>query len=89
MSLQLDIEGQTQVKIAELKAKARKILEQSKLTYEKDKARLDLERMKKLKEIEIRKAKDNGDIESGKFKQYVDCIGRDTLVQLAKAGPEL
>lgn len=33
---QLDIEGRAQVEISELKAKARKILEQSKLTYEKE-----------------------------------------------------
>jgi len=30
-----------------------------------------------------------GEIESNKFKQYVECLGRDTLVQLSKAGPEL
>ena len=57
-----------------MKAKARKILEQSKLTYEKEKAQLDLMRVRRLKELEIRKAKEIGDIESGKFKQYVDCL---------------
>ena len=30
-----------------------------------------------------------GEIEGGKFKQFVDCLGRETLVELAKAGPEL
>jgi len=42
-----------------------------------------------MKELEIKKAKELGEVDSGKFKQYVDCLGRDTLVQLAKAGPEL
>lgn len=45
-------------------------------------------RLRRLKELEIKKAKELGDLESGKLKQYVDCLGRDTLVQLAKAGPE-
>ena len=45
-------------------------------------------RMRRLKELEIRKAKELGDLESGKLKQYVDCMGRDTLVALARAGPD-
>ena len=44
--------------------------------------------MRKLKELEIRKAKELGDLDSGKLKQYVDCLGRDTLVQLSRAGPD-
>jgi major vault protein len=36
----------------------------------------------------VRKAKELGEIESGKLKQYVECLGRETLVQLSKAGPE-
>jgi major vault protein len=77
------------VQISELKAKARKILEQSKLSYEKEKAQLDLMRVRKLKDIEIRKAKELGDLDSNKFKQFVECIGRETLVALSKAGPEM
>lgn len=42
-----------------------------------------------MKELEIKKAKELGELESGKFKQYVDCLGRETLVALSKAGPEL
>lgn len=75
--------------IAELKAKARKILETSKLNFEKEKAALDLERVRKLKELEIRKSKELGAVDAGKFKQYVECLGRGTLVDLSKAGPEL
>jgi major vault protein len=71
-----------------LQAKARKILEQSKLTFEKEKTQLELMRMRKLKELEIKKAKEIGDMDSGKLKQYVECLGRDTLVALARAGPD-
>jgi major vault protein len=45
--------------------------------------------VKKLKELEIRKAKELGEVDGSKFKQYVDCLGRETLVALSKAGPEL
>lgn len=36
--------------------------------------------MRKIKELEIKKAKELGDIESSKLKRYVDVLGRDTLV---------
>jgi hypothetical protein len=89
MAQQLEIEGRAKVEISELKARARKILEQSKLKFEKERAQFELERVKKLKELEIRKAKETGEIEGSKFKQFVDCLGRETLVELSKAGPEL
>ena len=72
-----------------MKAKAQKIQQQSQLIYEKEKGMLELTRSRRLKELEIKKAKELGDIEGGKLKQYVECLGRDTLVALAKAGPEL
>jgi hypothetical protein len=84
----LEVVGKAQVEIAELQAKARKIIEGSKLTYEKEKTQLELKRMRKMKELEIRKAKELGDIESGKLKKYVEVLGRDTLVELARAGPD-
>ena len=59
MAQQLEIVGKAQVEISELQAKARKILEQSKLTFEKEKTQLELMRMRKLKELEIKKAKEN------------------------------
>lgn len=89
LAQQMDIEGSAAVQIAELTAKARKILEQAKLTYEKEKLQLDLDRMRRLKELEIRKAKEIGEIESGKLKKYVDALGRETLVALSTAGPEM
>ena len=46
MAQQLDIEGRAKVEISELKSKARKILEQSKLKFEKDRAHIELERVK-------------------------------------------
>ena len=48
-----------------------------------------MDRSRKLKDLEIKKASVLGEIEANKFKQYVDCLGRGTLVELSKAGPEL
>ena len=47
-----------------------------------------MSRLRKIKELEIKKAKELGDIESSKLKRYVDVLGRDTLVSLARAGPD-
>lgn len=88
MAEQYDIEGKAKVKIAELQAKARKILAQSELAFEKEKIALEMMREKRLKDVEIRRAKELGDLEGGKLKQYVECLGRDTLVQLSRAGPD-
>jgi len=88
MAQQYEIEGKAQVQISELKAKATKILEQSKLTYEKDRTHMEIDRQRRLKQLEIKKAQALGDLESGKLKQFVDALGRDTLVSLARAGPD-
>ena len=41
------------------------------------------------KKLEIELKKQLGTIESGKFKQIVDAIGSDTIIDIANAGPEL
>lgn len=37
--------------------------------------------------MEIQKARDLADIETGKFKQIVSAIGTETIVSMARAGP--
>jgi len=44
---------------------------------------------KALNELEITRARDLANIESGKFKRIVDTIGKDTLRSIAVAGPEM
>lgn len=39
-------------------------------------------------ELEIRKAKELSEIEINKFKQTIKAIGKETIVAMAKAGPE-
>jgi len=38
--------------------------------------------------LEINKAKELADIEAKKFKELVGAIGKETIVSMAKAGPE-
>ena len=64
-------------------------MENAEIQYLQEKHALELMKATKLKELEIRRTKELGDIESGKLAAMVEAIGRDTLVNLAKAGPEL
>ncbi len=45
--------------------------------------------VKEQNELEIAKASDMAEIESGKFKQMVDSIGAKTIQAIATAGPEM
>lgn len=40
-------------------------------------------------ELEITNKREMADIETGKFCQIVDSIGRETLVAISRAGPEM
>jgi len=82
LAKQLEIVGDAQVKISELQAKARKILEQSKLTFEKEKTQLELMRMRKLKELEIKKAKEIEVKRDGYLEQYHAYEFASLLIQL-------
>ena len=44
---------------------------------------------REMDELEITKARELSRIETGKFKQVVDAIGKETIVSMARAGPEL
>jgi len=53
------------------------------------KRELELNREIALKELEIDKSKRLSAIESGKFAKTVNAIGKDTLIDIANAGPEM
>lgn len=44
---------------------------------------------KRVYELEISKAREMAKIETTKFKQIIDAVGKDTLVSISKAGPEM
>lgn len=49
----------------------------------------ELKYIKEQNELEIVKARELSDIETGKFKNMVEAIGSDTIATIATAGPEM
>ena len=72
----------------ELEEEARKIETETELSLLKDKNSAELSYQKELDELEIRKAQELAKIETEKFKQVVESIGKDTIISMAKAGPQ-
>ncbi len=79
----------TEVNIAEIKAQISQISQNQEIQYEILKRELELNREIALKELEIDKSKRLSAIESGKFAKTVNAIGKDTLIDIANAGPEM
>jgi len=84
-----EIEGQSSVDQAQLQAEADSVLAKNELEEIKASQEAEVAHKKALNELEIARARDLANIESGKFKRIVDTIGRDTLKSIAVAGPEM
>jgi len=48
----------------------------------------EIKHIKRMSELIIQKAKESSEIEINKIEEMVKAIGKDTLIELAKAGPE-
>jgi len=83
------IEGESNVKMAELNAKAEQIKAEAELKQLIAKQEAELKYQQELNELEIEKARQLSEIESEKFKNVVEAIGSDTIQAIAMAGPEL
>jgi major vault protein len=83
------IESEAKVEQSKLSAKAEKIKADAELTQLKARQETEISHQKALNELEIARARDLANIESSKFKRIVSAIGRDTLKQIAEAGPSL
>jgi major vault protein len=83
------IEGEANVKMAELNAKAEQIKAESELKQLIARQEAELKYQTELNELEIEKAKQLSEIESEKFKNVVEAIGSETIKAIAMAGPEL
>ncbi|XP_075264783.1 major vault protein-like isoform X2 [Convolutriloba macropyga] len=81
------IEGEAAVEQAKLKAEASNIEANSELLRLKDARTAELEYVRAQNELEIQKSKDLAGIETEKFKNMVDAIGRETIRDMANAGP--
>jgi len=83
------IESEAKVEQSKLGAEAEKIKANAELTQLKARQETEIYHQKALNELEITRARDLANIESSKFKRIVSAIGRDTLKQIAEAGPSL
>jgi major vault protein len=73
----------------ELEEEAKKIEFETELGLLKEKNYAEIYYQKEIDELEIKKAEELAKIETEKFKQTIDAIGKDTIVAMARAGPEI
>lgn len=84
-----EIRAKAGLKNAELRSKAKKIEYEANLNREIKKRNVLLEHEKLISELEISKAKELANIEAKKFEEMIASIGQQTIVDMAKAGPEM
>ena len=84
-----DIESDQAVQLAKIKADSNALMDtaQLELRQKKDRQEMDLETARTNTDLEHKKAVSQ--VESGKFGRVMGCIGKDTVAQIAKAGPEM
>ena len=85
----LKITFEAEVMLAELKAKAEKIRQDSDIDYQRKKQELELTHEDKCKEIELNEKQILAEIESSKFDSIITAVGQETLIDIANSGPEL
>jgi len=83
------IEGESEVRLATLKAQASEIEELSRINLETLKRNAELKFLRELTEIEIKHAQDKSAIEIFKVQAMIDAITREALVKFASAGPTM
>jgi len=84
-----NIEGEANVKQAELSAKAEQIKAEAELKQLKARQEAEIKYQQEVNELDIEKARQLSEIESSKFANIVESIGADTICAIAQAGPEL
>ncbi|KAE9300163.1 Major vault protein [Phytophthora fragariae] len=83
-----EIEGQAAVRQAELRAKAERIEHEAHVARVKEDQMLSVAHAQRLAEMEVHKKRELMAIEAEKFQQMVGSVGQETLVALARAGPD-
>jgi len=84
-----NIEGEANVKQAELQAQAEQIRAEAELKQLKSKQEAEIKYQTEINSLDIEKARQLANIESGKFKSVVKAIGADTICAIAQAGPAM
>uniref|UniRef100_A0A8C2WD68 Major vault protein n=1 Tax=Cyclopterus lumpus TaxID=8103 RepID=A0A8C2WD68_CYCLU len=83
------IQGEAAVNEAKLKAEAQTIEAEAELQRLVKAREQELSYKKQIDVLEVDKQKNLAHIESQRFSQLVESMGRDTLTEIARAGPEL
>ncbi|KAF0688428.1 Aste57867_19944 [Aphanomyces stellatus] len=83
-----EIDAEAAVKQAELRVKAQQIEHDSHMLRLKQEHELEVLHAKQMAELEIAKKKQLVDIEADRFKSMMDAIGKETMVEMARVGPD-
>ncbi|KAI0989434.1 hypothetical protein GJ496_006892 [Pomphorhynchus laevis] len=83
------IEKESAVEQAKLEVDALRIKTQNEIEHMKNARQIEIDYMKEVNTLELDKLQRQSDIELNKFKEQVASIGKETLVAVANAGPEL
>ena len=83
------IQGDNSVAIAKIKALTAGCMDQLMLEMKRKRQLLELEHFELKNALEIEFEKQKAETESSKFKRTMECVGKETVTALARAGPEL
>merc|ERR1711871_336368 len=83
------IEGEAQVKQAELRASAQKIETEARLECLRQEQEAEVKHRQALDALEVDRTQALAEIETKKFNDIVAAIGPSTLAEMARAGPEM
>lgn len=83
-----EIEGQAAVRQAELRAQAERIAHEAHVARVKEDQELSVAHAERLAAVEVSKKRELMAIEADKFQQMVGSVGQETLVAMARAGPD-
>lgn len=83
-----EIEGDNAVEVAKIKAKTAKAMESMTMAIKKKRQDQELSYKATSNGLELSYSKELANIESQKFNRTMEAVGKDTVVALARAGPE-
>ncbi len=83
-----EINGKAEVKQAELQVNALKITQKAELELIRSRYEAEEKHQQAMAELEIETNKKLAAIEAEKFQKTIESLGKETLVEMAKAGPE-
>ncbi len=83
-----EIQGNSLVEQAKLKVQALEIEILSNLVEEEENIKADIQKQEQIIDLELSKLSEISKIEVGEFQKTINAIGKETIVAMARAGPE-